>query len=154
MNLHDIKKKLVFNNYEEMKDSLHDIKKVKAVLQDLQPEFEKKEEYIREVQQRFGDKSKHLTALKNSIKAETLVRKAQLLFKALQQINMTLNPLSLSIILRENQSVLQSKEDFKGITEIEKRLDWINKVSDELQKNTEKRFNEAFEAKDQSTMKN
>jgi len=154
MNLHDIKKKLVFNNYETMKESINEIKRVKIVIQDLQPEFERKEEYVREVQIRFGDKIKHLTALKNSIKAEALVRKAQMLFKALQQINMTLNPLALSIILRENHNVLQSKEDFKGITEIEKRLDWINKIADELQRNIERRFNEAFEAKDQSTMKN
>jgi hypothetical protein len=154
MNLHDIKKHLLLNNYEAMRDSLKEVKHIKQTLEHLKPEFEIREEYVKKVQTKFEDKVTHLVALKNSIKAETLVRKAQLLFKALQQINRTLNPLALSIILRENQSVLSAKDDFKGITEIEKRLDWINKISEELTKNSEKRFNEAFEAKDQSTMKN
>ena len=66
---------------------------------------------------------------------------------------MTLNPLALSIIIKENEIVLNSQEDFKGITEIEKKLDLVNKVSDELKKNTEKRFNEAFKSKDKSTIK-
>ena len=95
-----------------------------------------------------------LVGLQNSIKAESLVRKAQLLFKALKQIHITQNPLALSIIIiKENEIVLNSKEDFKGITEIEKKLDLVNKVSDELKKNTERRFNEAFEYKDKSTIK-
>lgn len=154
MNLHDIKKHLLLNNYEAMRDSLKEVKHIKQTLENLKPEFELRDEYVKKVQTKFEDKVSHLVALKNSIKAETLVRKAQLLFKALQQINRTLNPLALSIILRENQSVLSARSDFKGIKEIEKRLDYISKVSEELKNNTDKRFNEAFEAKDQFTMKN
>jgi hypothetical protein len=69
----------------------------------------------------------HLIGLENSIKAEELVRKAQILFKAVGQIQITLNPLALSIIIKENEGILGLKEDFKGITEIEKKLDWIGK---------------------------
>jgi len=153
ISLKDIRKNLLVQNYETIKDDLKDIKKAQKVLEELKPHFSLRQEYVSEVENKFLGKIDHLVGLKNSIEAAKLINKAQALFKAIKQIHLTLNPLVLSTILRENKDVLNWKDEFEGIPEIEKRFDWITKVSDDLKSNTEKRFNQAFETKDAETMK-
>mgnify|MGYP007014128133 CR=1 FL=1 len=51
--------------------------------------------------------------LKNSIEAAKLMNKSQALFKAIKQIHLTLNPLVLSTILRENKRTITDLPDKK-----------------------------------------
>ena len=155
--LTQIKHKLLFDNYPIIYKHYKTIQHVQKVLTDLAPYFAQRDEYVDEIKYKFLGKAESLKqaliGVQNSIKAENLVQKARLLFKTLKQIHMTLNPLALSFILKENEAVLDSHEDFRGIEEIENKLHWVSQVKDELRRNTEKRFNEAFEAKDQSSIK-